>query len=214
MSEFSVTPAEIKKLKSRWSLDQLAEVSTALLGCTGVVSVECCGTHHLDGQDYSDLRGVTIQNFIANVAISNVDLSFSSLNGVGGRIHTVLRHCRFAKVDFSESVLAVKAYFCDFNSVKIKEVFGHFEDCSFVNANLNRVLSVDLHFYRCDFSKANMLNTHLFSTIFDNCKWDGCKLGQGSFAESTFIGTMPSNEQLGDTIMDDVVFQMQSGSPS
>jgi uncharacterized protein YjbI with pentapeptide repeats len=166
----------------------------------------------LDGQVYSDLRGVTIQKIIANVAISNVDLSFSSLNGVGGRNHTILRHCRFEKVDFSGSVLAVNASFCDFNSAKVKEVFGHFEDCSFVNANLNRVLSVKLHFYRCDFSKANMLNTHLFSTIFDNCKWDGCSLGKGSFAESTFIGTMPSNEQLGDTIMDDVIFQMQSGS--
>lgn len=213
MKEFEETPAEIKKLRSRWSPELMAEITNALVKCTGIVGTQVCGVHQIQGHEYLDLRGVAIQKFLLHATISNIDLSFCLPKGIGGENYTILRNCRFAKVDFSEAVLAVEAYSCDFNSARFEDIFGRFEDCSFIVANLNRVRGVGLRFHRCDFSGANLFNAQLYKTIFDNCIWESCKLGQGSFAESTFIGTMPSKEQLGETIMDDVILELQTGSP-
>lgn len=208
MTHAMETVTQIRHLKNRWTQEQNQEVTEALMNCSEMINLTFATSHILDGNCYVDLRGVSILQFIRGASVSNVDLSFCSQVGIAGAKHTKLNNCRLVNVNFKESVLAVDASNCDFSNSKFKEFHGSFAKCCFANSDFSRVLSVKLRFENCDFRGADMRRTHFFESVFVDCLWDGCRFGMSSFAESKFTRTMPSQDQLGDTIMDDVVVQL------
>lgn len=202
------TAAEVKQLKKRWNEEHFLEITEALVNCAGIPTIGCASMYQRGEVSYLDLRGASILKFVMDARFSNVDLSFCKNVGIGGANHTKLSDCRLVNVNFSECVVAVDAINCDFSKCVFHDLFGTYENCLFIDAKFSRVSSVNVSFVRCDFRGANMRMVHLKNSTFNNCLWDDCKLGFGSFCGSTFIGTMPTPEQLGDFLMEDVVVQL------
>lgn len=208
MQRAAESDAKVQQLKKRWNEEHFLSITKALVNCAGIPTIDCAFMYQRGEVSYLDLRGASILEFVKDARISNVDLSFCKNEGIGGGNHTKLNDCCLVNVNFNGKVAAMDAVNCDFSKCVFKEFFGNYENCMFIEANFTRVNSVEVSFIRCDFRGANMRMVHFLDSTFDNCLWDDCKLGIGSFCGSTFIGTMPTPEQLGDVLMEDVVVQL------
>lgn len=196
---------EINALRARWPEDELAKIAEAVL--SGRLDGIEADSIIVDGVSYTDLRGIRIHDFVRSQTFERIDFSYSRIEGIGGAEHTVLRSCRLCGIDLNEMILATSSTDCDLSYAKFHSLSGTYTDCKFIESNLSRVQASGVQFIHCDFTNANLYHTHALRCEFENCIWDGCKLGLGSFAYSRFRGTMPTQEQLGETIMDDVIFE-------
>lgn len=207
MNSNTETKVQINALKNRWTPEQAKCVTEGLLSKEPGAFLRSLPTCIVEGRTFTDLRGVRIETFLANTSIADTDMSYCTHEGIGGDMHTKFSSCRLALVDFTSAVFAADATDCNFDGAKFKSVFGRFEKCCFQHSNFRKAFSVNALFRECDFSGANMYHAHFLKCVFDHCIWSDCRLGKGSFAETTFVGSTPRAEQLGDTIMEDVVLR-------
>ena len=94
---------------------------------------------------------------------------------------------------------------CDFTAAFMKraDLRGVFRNCSFAGANLIGARTTPgSRFVRCDFRGAWLRNLAWTDAVFENCLWQGATIGTGSVAGSKFVGTRPTVEQFGDTILE------------
>lgn len=204
---------EIEGLRCRWAQKELARVQNLLLA--GRIKDAGLATVQAGGDDYFDLRGLALSQFIKGVEVDHVDFSFLTTTLAGQIGLSTLRHCRFVGADF-HSNLGTRFTDCDFTSAKLQRsvLRGAFERCSFASANLSATLANGVRFVECSFAQANLKKANLYSCTFDRCDFTGCKFGGGSLAGSRLIASWPPENDLADTLLERVVFEPSSSSES
>lgn len=192
-------------MRSRWSKSQICDINKQLK--RGRLKSLPFPPIVVDGQSVADLRGIAITTAFVRGKYDRVDFSYciaGAAEGLGG----VLQQCEFIGCRFVGSQLWTnlgdKLIRCDLTEANLKGAWlrGRFEECSFRAANLVSVDGGTEKFIRCDFTDAKMRKATLYDCVFDYCIWKGASFGSGSLAGSTFLGTRPTEAQLGDTIMD------------
>jgi uncharacterized protein YjbI with pentapeptide repeats len=130
-----------------------------------------------------------------------------SIGKITDLLDTKIIDCRFVGARLDEINFRVFAHYCVFDHAKF-HVFGRcFDYCTFENAKMSKMLVTYSTYTHCDFKNSDWRNTHALGHTFINCNWAGCKFGGGSFGSSRFVGTRPDPRTLGDTLMDDVVYE-------
>ena len=152
--------------------------------------------------DYVDLRGFPFTSEIGT-DLTRVDFTDCNMQfgGIGRQIR--LTQCRFVGARLW-AVIGYDVRGCDFTAAHMKnaDLRGKFRDCVFADANLVGAQSdPESRFLRCDFSRARLRNVRWYDVVFTRCNWEGAKFGTGSVAGSRFVGTRPTPEQFGETIL-------------
>jgi uncharacterized protein YjbI with pentapeptide repeats len=204
-----VSTLEVTRLRNRWSEEEILRVNQAL-AASRIGELEL-PRHIVNGREYVDLRGMMLIIPMRDNHFEQVDLSYCvsglSIGKVTQLLDTTFEDSRFVGARFDDMNCWVKARRCVFDTARFHVLGDIFEECSFVNAKMNERLVSDSRYIRCDFTNSDWRTTHALHHTFINCIWSGCKFGDGSFGWSRFVGTRPDPAMLGDTIMDDVVYE-------
>lgn len=194
---------EVAALRRRWTPEDIDRINDSL--SRGEMDAVPRRTFVPDGPMY-DLRGLLLTKPIVDQPLAHLDLSYSLIPegtvDVGG-FGTQLANCRFVGADLRAGNVVISAVGCDFSFCRFRTLMGTFTDCIFKNADLSKANARNIQFLRCDFTAANMFHFHALHGVFNRCKWKDARLGRGSFAWSRFLGSWPTPDQLGNTIMDD-----------
>jgi len=154
-----------------------------------------------------DLRGLTISQFVKNVKVSDADLSYCSTDGFGqfGMCH-VLR-CSFYEAKLTTNI-GSDFQMCDFSVAHLRGVVlrGKFVECDFSSADLSSAMGNQVTFVGCTFIKTNFRKATLAHCLFDDCTFAACKFGSGSLASSRFVRSPMASIELGNTLMEKVIF--------
>lgn len=199
----------IENLCSRWSQEDLTKIQRLLLA--GRIEEAGLAKVRGDGEDYLDLRGLILEQFVKGIQIDHIDFSFLSTAKAGQFGFSTLDCCLFVAADF-HSNLGNRFIRCDFSRAKLQRsvLRGSFEQCIFVNANLSSVLANTCRFVECSFVQTNLKQANFYDCAFDRCDFTDCKFGGGSLAGSRFITSRPTESELGDTFLERVVFETTS----
>lgn len=187
-------------LKNRWTSKQIKEISYDLE--RGRLPKHAKRLE-FEGVSYVDLRGIAISELDAiNVmSMDHWDLSYSDLgHGWMRSFKQSAKSCRFIGVALDGNV-GYNFADCDFSQAKLNaDLRGRFERCLFRETRLKHMpFSSGRSFIACDFTNADLRGSDLNDAVFENCIWDGTKFGGGSANRTKWIGTRPTERQLGDT---------------
>jgi uncharacterized protein YjbI with pentapeptide repeats len=205
MNDARLPAQAVAALRRRWTPEDIERINDSLSrGEIDAVS----GLMSMPDGVMRDLRGLLLTKPIVDQPLANLDLSYSLIpEGTVdvGSLGTQLTNCRFVGADLEAGNVVLSADGCDFSFCRFRTLMGTFKECIFRNANLSKVNVRNIEFIRCDFTAANMLHFHALHGVFDRCEWKATRLGRGSFASARFLGSWPTADQLGNTIMDDAV---------
>ncbi len=200
-----MTKLEMDELRNRWSPKQVQSINRQLV--TGKLEQIVAPKIQVLDRMLVDLRGLPITEMIRSLSVENVSFSYCTMEAPGQFIDMTFRGCEFvgATLDTNFSKEAID---CDFsNAVLCKWLGDRFERCSFVNADFTRLNTKNVSFINCDFTESNWRKATVLHSTFDSCIWDRARFRSGSFCWSRFVGTRPDTIALGNTMMDDVIFE-------
>jgi uncharacterized protein YjbI with pentapeptide repeats len=190
-------------LTTRWTAEERREINRAFSRGAFRFLDDLSTVRH-GRVTFVDLRGFPFEARVT-VDLTRVDLTDCNMQfgGIGGA-RVRLTRCLFGGARLWTTI-GYDVRRCDFSAAHLKgaDLRGTFRDCVFAGANLVGVRTVPgSRFIRCDFRGAKLRNLRLYDAVFDNCLWDGATIRTGSVAGSRFVGTRPTPEQLGDTILE------------
>ena len=192
--------SELKRLKARWSPQQTLQGAASL-------SAESDSSFPVVDDEYIDLRGLLITKILKNAAIKSVDLSGAKLENFAQ-----FSMCRVEKTRFNfaslQTNLGNSFIACDFKSAGLSGAVlrARFEACDFSMADLSGTRGNERHFVGCNFTGTNFRKAILLHCVFEDCKFENCKFHNGSFAFSTFVRSPINDSELGNTLMEKVIF--------
>lgn len=191
---------EQKALKDRWS-DQHSAAALGALSGRGR------GPFPPMSDGRADLRGLVIREFIKNATIHSIDLSSALFEGFGQLGSCTVEQTLFRHASL-KSNLGSKFSACDFTSADLTRAVlrGEFSDCDFSSANLTSVMGSEVRFVRCVFFKTNFGKATLTHCTFEDCRFEECRFRSGSFAYSSFVRSPIPQVDLGNFLMEKVVW--------
>jgi uncharacterized protein YjbI with pentapeptide repeats len=179
----------------------------------GKIGDAMLGVLEFGGRKYLDLRGFNLSLPLRNVKIENLDLSYLTISLAGQLSFATLRNCRLIGIDFHSNM---GSHFVDADFTKSRlqrsRLRGIFEQCNFSESNMSSAEANGSSFIKCNFTNANLKKANLYSCTFSHCEFNGTYFGGGSLADSRFLGTRPTDVDLGDTIMDGSVTEPDTPS--
>ncbi|QDU95663.1 pentapeptide repeat-containing protein [Lignipirellula cremea] len=194
--------SEIKMLRDRWSDPKTCSNAIAFIHGKGDAPFT------RTAEQNEDLRGLPVSAMLREASLEYVDMSAATLEGFGQFIECSLRQCKLVKGSFTTN-LGNAFYTCDFSTATLAGamVRGSFTECDFTKSNLTGCMGVQCRFVRCRFHQTNFRKATLIQCLFENCSFEQCKFGNGSLASSRFIDSKIAPETLGNTLMENAVFE-------
>ncbi|HEY9128771.1 MAG TPA: pentapeptide repeat-containing protein, partial [Sulfurovum sp.] len=164
------------ELKERWKDFKVSSLSGGLMRKRKIKSP----FNMVDGI-YQDFRGITIDEDIKKVDMTNIDFTYSSF----------LKFSRFQECIF-KNVLFVNS---DMNH--FKEHNCEFIECLFENVELNNAkigyggsIYRNCIFRNCDFRKISIIKPEFTNCTFENCNLEGVDFNVSYFENCKFIGNI------------------------
>jgi len=191
---------ELNKIKMRWTTDNVGQGLAALMG------KDYSPFPPLD-DGFIDLRGLPITEIVKSITINTVDLSGAVFEKFGQ-----FAMCNFERARFGFASLGTNIggsfTLCDFRSAKLSGAVlrGAYLDCDFSMAKLTSAMGNQVRFVKCVFVKTDFTKATFIHCSFEDCRFEECKFRSGSFAFSKFTRSPISSEDLGNTLMEKVIF--------